>query len=314
MIKIFGLLAVLAVGSLALTTSISDYKNPVTKIDSQSAVIDLEIPETDNLAIAENSLKVKPAAKTITLESKNLVVLRGPVTDKSISQIQLRINELSHKLSKNAKIYLVMDTPGGSVFAGMDLIDHLRAIPQKIETITLFSASMGFQIVQNMDTRYITPAGTLMSHRAKLGGLGGQLDGEFESRYKMIKRKVDYLDAIAAKRMGLSVKDYKAMIFNELWVHGFDSVGQKAADEMVNVTCGKSLDGTEVKEFRTFFGPVDVTLAKCPIIRGVLGFSFKKIAAEHKEEVRDAVTKAFENKTDYVKEFILTNKHYKIFK
>lgn len=313
MYKIITLMAALVVGlsTYKLTTDRLNY-SAATKIETNEAILDLNIPKVEELGKAEEAIKLRNSGKTITLEKSNTLVLRGPVTSDSVAKLQQKINILSHKLSKKSKIYLVIDTPGGSVFAGMELIDHLRAIPQKIQTITLFAASMGFQIVQNMDKRYITPSGTLMSHRAR-GGVRGQFDGEFETRYKMVKRKINYLDAISAKRMELSVVQYKKLIKDEYWVHGFDARAAKAVDEMVNLTCGESLSGEEVITVRTFFGPTNITFSKCPVIRGSLKVDLKRIKLENRFKVKDALNKAFLQKERYVEDFILTGKHYDIF-
>lgn len=296
----------------ALILNLNNSSN-LTSVEKVKPVMDLELPETEDLKTDASNIKIRNADMTINLESKNTLIMRGPVTAKSVTELQSKAMAMSLALSKKTPIYLVMDTPGGSVFAGLELIDYLRAIPQKVNTITLFAASMGFQIVQNMDERYITNQGTLMSHRAALGGLGGQLDGEFETRYKMIKRKTDYMDAIAAKRMGMSVKDYKAMILNEYWVHGFDSVGDRAADKIINLTCGKSLSGTNNQTINTLFGEVEVEFSECPLIRGPLKVKFNGIASKDRSKVQDAVNKALTDKRQYVKEYILTNKFTEIF-
>lgn len=308
------LLALFVAGGL-LFTGPAAYKKyyGATTVQSEQNVVDLKMPRTENLSTPLVLPKLKPASKTITLESKNIVVFRGPVTEKSASEVQTKILEMSHRLGKNKVIYLVLNTPGGSVGAGLDLIDFLRAIPQKVHTITLFAASMGFQFAQNMDKRYITPNGTLMSHRARLGGLGGQLDGELESRYKMIKRKVDYLDAIAAKRMGMTVPQYKKMIINEYWVHGFDAEAENAADEMVNVKCGQSLTGSSFKDFRTLFGSASVEFSDCPLIQAPLSVTFGRISKGKTGEFKNLVDRAFTNKRKYVKEYIMTGKHTTIF-
>lgn len=308
------LITLLIAGGILFTGPlvISNYRN-ITKIKSEQHVIDLELPDKSELQSKLFTPKLKPASKTITLESKNTVVFRGPVTDKSASDTQRKILKLSHKLSKSTPIYLILNTPGGSVGAGLDLIDFMRAIPQKVHTITLFAASMGFQIAQNMDIRYITPNGTLMSHRARLSGLGGQLDGELESRYQMIKRKVDYLDAIAAKRMKISVKNYKNLVLNEYWVHGFDSVYEDAADEMVNVTCGTSLVGTNKQNFQTFFGTAVVEFSNCPLIQAPIDITFVSIVKGKESKFKKLLDSAFTNKRNYVKEYILTGEHFKIF-
>lgn len=281
---------------------------------SNIVVQDLELPKSSNISDNAKPIKLKPSDLDLILESKNTLILRTAVSEASVNKLQNELLEMSMNLSKNTPIYLVLDTPGGDVFAGLNLIDNLRAIPQKIYTVTLFAASMGFQIVQNSDVRYITNQGTLMSHRAKLGGLGGQLDGELESRYAMIKRKVDYLDAVASKRMGITIKEYKSLILNEYWVHGFDSTGDKAADKVVNLRCGKSLSGTKLETVNTFFGPVKVKFSECPIIRGPISVNYNNVDKNKLSEIKDVINKMLNYKNEYVKDLILTNKHSKYIK
>lgn len=298
----------------ALFLKYSKYSPSITQTQKVQSVMDLQLPEMeDPTKVNDGPIKLRTSDLSITLEAKNTLVFRGAVTAKSVAEMQVKLLDMSHKLNKNTPIYLVLDTPGGSVFSGLELIDHLRAVPQKIHTITLFAASMGFQIVQNMDKRYITNQGTLMSHRAKLGGLRGQLYGEFETRYRMVKRKVDYMDAVAAKRMQMDIKDYKDLVLNEYWVHGFDSVGDRAADKVVNLNCGKSLSGLETKNINTLFGAVTVEFSKCPLIRAPVSAKFGNIKSENLDRVKKAYNKLFFDREGYVEEYILTNKYVDIF-
>lgn len=268
------------------------------------------IPPTKGLKSNPQTIKIKPAEKTLQLEKSNTVVLKGPVTAQSVATVQNEIQHKAFKLSKTKPIYLVLDTPGGSVFAGLQLIDFIRSLDHKVHTVTLFAASMGFQIAQNLDTRYIGTSATLMSHRAKLGGFGGQLDGEFESRYLMIKRQVDYLDTIAANRMKLSLPQYKQLILNEYWVHGYDSIAQNAADEQVNLTCGQSMAGTKQSKVNTIFGQFEVKFSECPLIKAPLAVEYK---GKHVKKLTKIYNDMYNN-NKYLKEYILTNKHYSIFK
>lgn len=84
---------------------------------------------------------------------------------------------------------------------------------------------------------------------------------------------------------------------------------------MVNLNCGKSLKGTEVKEFRTFFGPVDVTFSKCPLIRGPLKVDFKRLfgSKKQKSSTKAAINLMLSHKRKYVEDYILTDKHFKYF-
>lgn len=268
----------------------------------------------DKANAASNAVKITTLKKTLILEAKNSVTLRGPITGQSVGALMRSINKMSKSLPKSEPIYLILDTPGGSVFDGMDLIDFLEGIPQEIRTVTLFAASMGFQVAENNPgKRIIARNGVLMSHRAK-GGLEGQFDGELESRYKMVKQKIDYLDSTVAARVSMSVDDYKQKITNEWWVHGFNAVDEKVADEMNLILCGSSIKGEETTMIDTFFGPVKVTFDKCPLVREPISVDLAQVRADAKEYVQGVIDQLFNDKIKFTKDVILTNKFYSIFR
>jgi len=281
----------------------------------QTAVKDEAIPASPDTLEQFPDLKIQDVKKIITLEARNMVVLRGPVTGSSVGKAMKQLQAASRSVPQSTPLYLVLDTPGGSIMDGLDLIDFAKALPQKVHTVSLFAASMGFQIAQNLDNRYIIRNGTLMSHRASVRGLGGQVKGELETRYKMIRRSVDYLDYVAAKRMGIDVKTYENLIFNEYWVYGFDAVSNKAADEQILVKCGSSLNGSDTVEFQTFFGPVKVTFSQCPLIKEPESIDFSGILdLEDRKEIEKVIKMGLEDKPRFVDEFIVTSRFYEFFR
>jgi len=225
----------------------------------------------------------------ILLTEENSVVFNQAVTSEYVSRKTL---EIIKKASKARQLYLVLDTPGGSVTAGLGFIDTIKALGIPVHTITIFAASMGYQIVQELGKRYITASGTLMSHRGAVSGVSGQVPGELNSRVNHIQSVLDSMSQKAAQRVGMSKRDYDAAIINELWVFGQQAVSTKHADAVASVSCNKQLvSETYIETVNTMFGEVHLTFSKCPLVSYPVSFAFgKNIAPENFNKVKQLFT------------------------
>jgi ATP-dependent protease ClpP protease subunit len=208
-------------------------------------------------------------AKNIELTEANHVLIRNEINDSSVSKAQM---ELSKKVVqrgiKNYTIYLVLDSPGGSISSGLDFIEFTKTIPN-LETVTLFAASMASAIVEALPgRRNITATGALMFHRAA-GGVSGQFEsGELESRLEFYKKMVRGMEQTNADRLGISLESYKSKVVNELWILGSDSVKNRAADEIVTISCSPAVIAERTIESFEFMGiNIDVAFSACPLIK-----------------------------------------------
>lgn len=229
-------------------------------------------------------------AKTanITLTENNSIVFNQQVSAQYVSQKTL---EIMAKSLKASPLYLVLDTPGGSVDAGLKFIDTVKSLNIPVHTVTLFAASMGYQFVQELGIRYITPSGTLMSHRGAVSGVSGQVPGELNSRVNHISMILDGMSTRASKRVGMSKQAYEALIINELWLDGVNSVSTGHADALANVKCDKSLlNGSYEEEVNTIFGGAILKFSKCPLISDPIGVSFRReVKSENFEKIRQII-------------------------
>lgn len=234
--------------------------------------------------------------KEVTLTPSNTVNMRGPIFGDLVRKTQLKLAELVIKRgSANYPIYLVIDSPGGSIFAGLEFIEFTRSI-RNLHTITLFAASMASSIQQHIPgERLIVETGVDMFHRAA-GQFGGQFeDGELESQLNFVKGIVRSMEMTASKRMGISLMDYKAKAKDEWWTYGQQAVAAGHADSLVVITCSKELlESHEVVVVQTLFFSVKLDYSGCPLIRAGAPIS-EKDAEElaNKGKYLDNLTKRF---------------------
>jgi ATP-dependent protease ClpP protease subunit len=205
------------------------------------------------------------AATKIVLNQNNHVLLHGAVTGDSVAPVMMKLQQLDN--NSKAPIYLVLNTPGGSIFDGLELVSFAKSLRRPVHTINIFSASMGFQISQQLGTRYVTEFGELMSHKAR-GGVEGEFPGQLDSRYAHILTFINDMDAHTVSRTKgkQTIKSYRDLYENEYWAKGTKAVADGFADDVAIVQCDSSLSGTENRKM--IFGPfvVNLAFAKCPMI------------------------------------------------
>jgi ATP-dependent protease ClpP protease subunit len=233
-------------------------------------------------------------SKSIVLTEKNSISFNNQFTGGFVAQKQLEASSKCYA-SEGSDIYVVLYTPGGSVSAGQLFFDTLNALPCNFHTITIFAASMGYQTVQNLGKRYILPSGILMSHRASIRGLSGEIGGELNQLLKLLQDNIRELNTIASDRIGISLEKYESLIADELWLTGSQAVKDNHADEIVSVRCDKNFSGSYIQKFRSFFGILDVEFAKCPLITSPLS-----VRSANSQEV-DYVLEYYNNISNHIK-------------
>ena len=236
------------------------------------------------LVTAAILLSFSAAAENIVLRADNTMSLNTDVSDSSITRLMVDLQRLN-KLETNEPIYLVLNTPGGSVFAGINFIRYALTSRRPIHTITIFAASMGFQIAQAIPgKRLMAYSGVLMSHRASVSGVGGQYPGELNVRVDFFQDISKQLDLDVAKRAGMSLKEYQALIHDEYYATNDKAVSDGFADGSAAVACDDSLSGTYTRDFDTLFGQVEVEFAHCPLFTSFISAKFKQQSEENKNK------------------------------
>lgn len=205
------------------------------------------------------------AATKIVLNKNNHVLLHGAVSAESVGPVMIKLQQLDN--DSKSPLYLVLNTPGGSIFDGLEFISFVKSLKRPVHTINIFSASMGFQIAQHLGNRYVTEFGELMSHKAR-GGVQGEFPGQLDSRYAHILTFINDMDkhTVSRTKGKQTLKSYRDLYENEYWAKGNKAVADGFADDIAIVQCDSSLHGVENR--KVVLGPflVNLSFAKCPMI------------------------------------------------
>jgi ATP-dependent Clp protease protease subunit len=149
----------------------------------------------------------------VKTEYKNVLLLNQEIDDFSVDPV---IQELKRLDGTKEPIYLLLDSPGGSVFSGTKLVTQIESMKSKVNTVCIgLCASMAAMIHSYGNQRYMTNRSVLMYHPAS-GGFMGTLE-IVQSRLNMITNIVGELEYNVQRRAKLDRDWYNVHKATELW-------------------------------------------------------------------------------------------------
>ncbi|MCL2098341.1 MAG: ATP-dependent Clp endopeptidase proteolytic subunit ClpP [Bacteroidales bacterium] len=183
--------------------------------------------------IEERQLNVAVMDVFSRLMMDRIIFLGVPITDDVANIIQAQLLFLeSNDPSKNIQLYL--NTPGGSVYAGLGIYDTIQLVSSKVATIcTGMAASMG-AILLTAGTpghRSALPHSRVMIHQP-MGGVEGQAaDIEIAAReISKIKRE---LYEIIASHSGKKIEQIEKDADRNYWMSAQEALEYGMIDEIL---------------------------------------------------------------------------------
>lgn len=168
--------------------------------------------------------------QNLTLDDSNVILLNGPILDNAASVA----NDIKDLYSKTDTIYVLINSPGGSVLDGALIVSAIEASPVPVYTVcTQLCASMAAIIHQYGHKRLMVDRSTLMFHNAA-GGLQGQMP-EMKNRLAYFDRMTMKMDAYIAQKAGITLDKFLLDMSHEFWIDAEDAVEQHYADGVVNI-------------------------------------------------------------------------------
>ncbi|HAF44344.1 MAG: ATP-dependent Clp endopeptidase proteolytic subunit ClpP [Sideroxyarcus sp.] len=141
------------------------------------------------------------------LLKERVIFLVGEVNDHTANLIVAQMLFLESE-NPEKDIHFYINSPGGSISAGMAIYDTMQFIKPQVSTLCIgMAASMGAFLLQagEKGKRFALPNSTVMIHQP-LGGFRGQAsDIEIHAKYILSLR--ERLNALMAKHTGRSVEE-----------------------------------------------------------------------------------------------------------
>ena len=156
-----------------------------------------------------------------------IIMLTGPVEDNLA-------NSVAQDSTKD--IYLYVNTPGGSVSAGLAIVDTMNFIKADVQTIVMgMAASMGTIIASSgaKGKRFMLPNAEYMIHQP-MGGTGGgtqQSDMAIAAEHLLKTRK--NLEQILADNSGKSVEQIHVDAERDYWMSAQETLEYGFIDEIM---------------------------------------------------------------------------------
>lgn len=140
------------------------------------------------------------------LLNDRIIFLGGPIDDHVANLVIAQLLYLDHTDSKK-DIQLYINSPGGSVTAGLAIVDTMNFVKSDISTICVgIAASMGAVLLSagQKGKRFALPNSEVMIHQV-MGGAEGQAS-DIAINAKHILRTKETLNKILAKNTGKKVE------------------------------------------------------------------------------------------------------------
>ncbi|HFI0419570.1 ATP-dependent Clp protease proteolytic subunit [Streptococcus suis] len=167
-----------------------------------------------------------------------IVMLTGPVEDNMANSIIAQLLFLDAQ-DPTKDIYLYVNTPGGSVSAGLAIVDTMNFIKADVQTIVMgTAASMGTIIASSgaKGKRFMLPNAEYMIHQP-MGGTGGgtqQTDMAIAAEHLLKTR--NKLEKILADNSGKTVKQIHKDAERDYWMTAEETLAYGFIDQIMDNT------------------------------------------------------------------------------
>jgi ATP-dependent Clp protease, protease subunit len=167
------------------------------------------------------------------LLNERIIFLGGPIDDNVANLVIAQLLYLDHTDSKK-DVYLYINSPGGSVNAGLAIIDTMNFIKSDVSTICVgIAASMGALILSSgkKGKRFSLPTSEVMIHQVMDGAEGQASDIAINAKH--ILRTKETLNKILAQNTNKKIEQVDKDSDRDYWMTSDEAQKYGIIDEII---------------------------------------------------------------------------------
>lgn len=173
---------------------------------------------------------------TIDLPSQmfkdRVIFMTGEVDDTMADIMMAELLSLDASNTSHEPIHVYINSPGGSVTAGMAIYDTMKTIKSPVYTYCIgLAASMGAFLLSSGDKRFCAPEAEVMIHQP-LGGAKGQA-ADIEITAKHILKTREKLNRIMAQNTGKPLEEVEKATDRDNWLTAQEALDFGLIDEIL---------------------------------------------------------------------------------
>ncbi len=168
------------------------------------------------------------------LLEERIIMLCGEINDELASSVVSQLLYLD-SLDHHADIYMYINSPGGSVSAGLAIYDTMNFVQADVSTISIgLSASMGAFLLAagKKGKRCSLENSEIMIHQP-LGGTQGQAS-DIEITTKHIVKQKDKLNTLLSKMTSQPLRKIKKDTDRDYFLNAYDALEYGIIDEVLH--------------------------------------------------------------------------------
>ena len=173
-----------------------------------------------------------------------IIFVGTPIDDQVANAIVAQLLFLEHE-DPERDIQIYIQTPGGSITAGLAIYDTMQFVRPDITTICIgMAASMGTVILcaGTKGKRHALPNSTIHMHPAGIGGIGGYAP-DVEIQARELLRMQSKIRTIMSEHTGQPIEKIARDFDRDMYMDSYQAVEYGIIDEVV--ATAQAIPGTE---------------------------------------------------------------------